>query len=629
MKPGDIIETLNNKKMTIESVLSKERTLFEVIDNGKRKILELYDTSFSFDGGESAFRIFIDGSPDTAFVWPETRLKDNVYGYVYGSRNSDYISMSSLLGDVELLKDFNLNSIINACIRIIDAYKNAYRNSLTCMNIEDHDIFINPKTGDVLIYGFEKMAIPANRIYVKPDFEAPESIENGSRFNDFSNEKRYAELFGIGVILFELCFWCHPFRGKKEFDNPCFTEETIKDIYGKKAVFIFDPIDESNRIVLNNYSAKRWNCSPKYVRDFFLHAFSKETIQTPEYRKSFIDWQALFVRIHNDIIRCKSCGSLIVFDNMSCVCPCCNQSTGVEYVIETGKYNYIFPAAKGKRVISYWDLSLSVYGEVVSAKNNPNTLGIKNLTNSNWIASINGNSIRQFSSGEIVPIKEGVEIRTGRGWIKVKKLNREYKEDDYSERKALDVELATYQMLPLICVVDTSDEMSIIGNDRLRDMLVESIKTLNEAAESNNYILGTSILFYADEVQWMPFNCFSMMDSLQVNNVDFKGRPNLGKALESMNEMMTRENLFAERDENSYKCPIVLFYSSGVSEDDFEEEIERLKDNDWFRSSTRIALIADKSFDVNIPKALTGDVDAILSVKDIDLLKKFVRMPLD
>lgn len=184
-------------------------------------------------------------------------------------------------------------------------------------------------------------------------------------------------------------------------------------------------------------------------------------------------------------------------------------------------------------------------------------------------------------------------------------------------------------MLPLICVVDTSDEMSVIGNDRLRDMLVESIKTLNEAAESNNYTLGIVILFYADEVQWMPFNGFPLIDSLQVKKVDFKGRPNLGKALESMNEMMTRENLFAERDENRYKCPIVLFYSSGVSEDDFEEEIKRLKDNDWFKSSTRVALKADKSFGVNIPKVLTGGADAILSTNDIDLLKKFVRMPLD
>lgn len=77
MKPGDIITTLNNKKMVIDSVLSKERGLFAILDNGERKNLELHDRSFSFDGGESAFRNFINGSPDAAFVWPETRLKDN------------------------------------------------------------------------------------------------------------------------------------------------------------------------------------------------------------------------------------------------------------------------------------------------------------------------------------------------------------------------------------------------------------------------------------------------------------------------------------------------------------------------------------------------------------------------
>ncbi len=630
MKPGDIVVTLNNKKMTVDSVLSKEGKVFVVLDNGEKKFLKLYDTSFSFDSGDSAFFRWICGAPDAAFVWPETRLKDNTYGYVYGSHQRDYISMSTLLGDVERLKSFNLHSIICACIKIVDAYRNAYRNMDTCINIEDHDIFINPKTGDVLINGFEKMAIPVDKIMVKHNFKAPEMVgmDNSICNSLDEKERRNADLFAVSVIVFELCFLCHPFEGRKTLKNPCVTPQTEKEIYGKEAVFVFDPIDDSNRPYFNlNYLEERWSSFPKYARDFFIQAFSKEAIQKPENRMHFHEWRELFVRLRNDIIQCKSCGSLIFFNNKSPICSSCGQPTGVEYLIEKTKDS--FPAAKGKKVISYTDLSLSVYGEIVSAKNDPNILGIKNLTNSNWIAGINGNSIKQFSKNEIVPIKEGVEIRTGRGWIKVKKLNREYLEDGYSKRKALEVELAPYQMIPLIIVVDTSDEMSIVGNDKLKDALIESIGTLNEAAESNNYRLGTTILVYSDDPLWLPVNGFSLIDSVQVNEFDFDGRPNLGKALKSMNEMMTRAKLFSKRAGIMYTRPIVLFFISGVIEDGFEEELKRLKDNDWFMSSTKIALVADSSFDVNIMNMITGNIDAILNLNDIDLLKKYILPPLD
>lgn len=628
MKPGEKITALNNKEMIVDAVISKERGLFTVLDNDERKILEIHDRSFSFDGGESAFRRWIAGPPDAAFVWPETRLKDNVYGYVYASHQSDYIPMSTLLTNIEMLKDFNVNSVIKACIAIINAYRNAYMNGEDCINIEDHDILINPKTGNVLIYGFEKMTIPINQIYNKYTFKPPEMVEMEDQTLEYSWEEfRYANRFALSVILFELCFWCHPFIGRKSYEIPLATLQAIKNIYGKSAVFVFDPTDGSNRLVMNKYSEKRWNSFPKYIRDYFLQAFSKESIQMPENRKSFYDWKELFARINNDIIQCKSCGSHIIFDDERPVCPCCNQSTGIEYIIETR--NYRFPASKGKIMSSLIDLSSSTYGEIVESKSHPNILGIRNLTNSNWVANIHGRNIRQFSHDEVVPIKEGVEIRTGHGVFKVIRLTDNYINHKMNNRNVLDVELQPKQTLPLICVVDTSNAMNAVGIEELKNMLIEAIGTLNEAAENCDYDLEIVILYYADEIEWAPMSGFSSFDDLLIDIPAINGKANLGKALKTLNTRMTKGDLFSKRNGGYFINPIIMFCSSGGSDDDFTEGLTRIRENCWFKSSTVIALKTDETFVMDILNEISGNIESVVKADEADKIKKYISIPLD
>ena len=92
---------------------------------------------------------------------------------------------------------------------------------------------------------------------------------------------------------------------------------------------------------------------------------------------------------------------------------------------------------------------------------------------------------------------------------------------------------------------------------------------------------------------------------------------------------MTKGDLFSKRNGGYFINPIIMFCSSGVSDDDVTEGLTRIRENCWFKSSTVIALKTGETFVMDILNEISGNIESVVKADEADKIKKFISIPLD
>jgi hypothetical protein len=58
------------------------------------------------------------------------------------------------------------------------------------------------------------------------------------------------DLFSLAVLLFYMFVMHHPLEGRKELAIKCLDLPAMKKLYGTEPLFIFDPSDDSNALLV-------------------------------------------------------------------------------------------------------------------------------------------------------------------------------------------------------------------------------------------------------------------------------------------------------------------------------------------------------------------------------------------
>jgi len=207
----------------------------------------------------------------------------------------------------------------------------------------------------------------------------------------------------------------HPLEGKKSL-VPCLTPKEAEKLYGSEALFIYDPNNTANAPVKNIHAnvIARWGYMPDYIKDIFLKAFSQQAIKEPGRRPRELDWLKVLVRFRSDIVKCN-CGNEVFIKNAATTrCDGCGKPMTITHVIKLPEYS--ITAAKGSRVYRCQlgscnaDEALTPVALVVADTQNPQILGIKNMTSNILEAITPSGKRRQVQPQEIVPFKSGIVI---------------------------------------------------------------------------------------------------------------------------------------------------------------------------------------------------------------------------
>lgn len=204
---------------------------------------------------------------------------------------------------------------------------------------------------------------------------------------------------------------------------PCLTEELERKFYGSDPVFVWDAANDSNRPVrgVHTNEIKLWPLYPDFVRKTFEKAFSHEVMVGNDTTHRVIEkeWQEVFTTLRDLTVKC-SCGSETFIDPAQQTCRCINCGKSLERppILKVKKYQAAL--APGKKIYACHvqydsDDFKEARGEVISSRNNPAVLGLKNDSSTTWEAILPNGTSKGYPSGQVIKIGKGMKISFGNG----------------------------------------------------------------------------------------------------------------------------------------------------------------------------------------------------------------------
>lgn len=77
---------------------------------------------------------------------------------------------------------------------------------------------------------------------------------------------------------------------------------------------------------------------------------------------------------------------------------------------------------------------------------------------------------------------------------------------------------------------------------------------------------------------------------------------------------------------SGYFAPAIILLSDGGPTDNFEGGLKVLQGNSWYKSAIKVAVAIGDDADKEVLKQFTGSSEAVITVHNIDALKKMIRI---
>lgn len=420
---GQRIKTVSGGELEVIQKLGEggQGVVYKVNYNGKPLALKWYFGN-KLNNADKFYRNIQNnikqGTPTGAFLWPLeiTEYFEGSFGYLMELRPTEYKDFSLfLLAKVHFA---NIEALINTALCITNGFRELHNRGYSYQDLNDGNFFVNPKTGDVLICDNDNVAPYGENLGIagKCRYMAPEVVMGQKRPDS------HTDRFSLAVVLYMLLFLNHPLEGKRTM-CPCLTEELERKFYGSDPVFVWDPANDANRPVrgVHTNEIKLWPLYPAFVRKTFEKAFSHEVMVGNDTTHRVIEkeWQEVFTTLRDLTIKC-SCGSETFIDpsQQSCRCINCGKSIERPPILKVKKYHAAL--APGKKLYACHvqydsDDFKEAKGEVISSRNNPSLLGLRNDSNNTWEAILPNGSSKGYPNGQVIKLGKGIKINFGNG----------------------------------------------------------------------------------------------------------------------------------------------------------------------------------------------------------------------
>lgn len=421
---GQKIKTVSGGELEVVQKLGEggQGVVYKVNYNGKQLALKWYFVNKLSNPDEFYRNIqnnIKQGAPTSAFLWPLeiTEYFEGSFGYLMELRPLEYKDFSLFL--LAKAKFASIDALINAALCITNAFRELHRSGFSYQDLNDGNFFVNPQTGDVLICDNDNVAPYGENLGIagKCRYMAPEVVMEKKR------PDIHTDRFSLAVVLYRLLFLDHPLEGKKTM-CPCLTEELERKFYGSEPVFIWDSSNDSNRPVRGVHvnEIKFWPVYPKFVRDTFEEAFSHESMVGDDttHRVQEKKWQEVFTALRDVLINCPKCKDETFIDitQPSCKCINCGQDIVGLHVLKVKRYSVVMAPDKkvyACHVIQDSDEFKDVKGEVITSRNDPSLLGLKNLSDNTWTATLPNGTAKPHSKNQVIKLGRGLKINFGNG----------------------------------------------------------------------------------------------------------------------------------------------------------------------------------------------------------------------
>lgn len=419
LKPGDVVQGEHGGSVTVGRELGSggQGTVYlgRTADGNEVAVKWYFPAAQTPALRASISELVKRSTPSKHFLWPrDVVTRADGFGYVMGIRPTTYSNVPRLL---KRSVSVRFPELILISLRTVAAFRSLQAQGLFYCDISDGNLFFEPPTGAVLICDNDNVgsATAQPGVLGTPRFMAPEIVRGAAKPSPLSDS------FSMAVLLFLLLCNDHPLQGAAEARIRCWDAPAMKKLFGTDPVFIFDPVNDSNRPVpgIHDNAPAFWALYPQEVRDLFTRAFTLG-LTDPGARPTFGEWLAGFSATADSVVSC-TCGKQTFLQPQPASTTCWKCGRKVvprtrlrlegrhEVVLNEGTALYRHHLVKG-----FLDTGerIDKLAEVAKHPSAP-VLGLKNLGSGQWYMKNATGETKIVEPGRSATLNPGVEISFG------------------------------------------------------------------------------------------------------------------------------------------------------------------------------------------------------------------------
>lgn len=193
--------------------------------------------------------------------------------------------------------------------------------------------------------------------------------------------------------------------------------------------------------------------------------------------------------------------------------------------------------------------------------------------------------------------------------------------------------------LHVFYVLDTSGSMSgSVGGKNggskisvLNHCMEETVDALRDLAKNNaDAKLKIAVLEFNSGCRWVTVNGPEYLEGDFIwDDLSAGGLTDIGAALTELNSKLSK-HAFLSSMTGAY-MPVIIFMTDGHATDNYQEALEEIRNNRWFRRAIKIgfAVGEDSDVDLSMIASIVGNSEAVIRTTDLALfgrLMKFVSV---
>jgi eukaryotic-like serine/threonine-protein kinase len=393
--------------------------------------LKWYHPGFATEKQWAALASLISrGAPSDVFLWPldlATADPEPGFGYLMPLRPDGWSGMVDLVrGRV----DVGFRQLAVTGRELAHSFLLLHSEGLCYRDISFGNVFLRPDTGAVLVCDVDNVGVDGELSAVRgtPYFMAPEVVRGEAV------PSTDTDLFSLAVLLFYSLVLGHPLEGAAAMRHQVWDVEAMTDTFGRHPVFVFDPVDDSNRPVPGSSVEADsvlacWPLYPAFLRRLFVRAFTRGLAADGD-RVRESEWRKAMTRLHDSVLTCDRCGreNLADLDDAGRPEPDSGRTCWSCGAPLTLPPRLVLPAhavvLADDAVLHPFHVSGrhdfgSPVAEVVRHPTDPQVRGLRNRAAGPWRARRADGSEVPVQPGRAVALEEGLTIDFGAGHLGV------------------------------------------------------------------------------------------------------------------------------------------------------------------------------------------------------------------
>lgn len=191
------------------------------------------------------------------------------------------------------------------------------------------------------------------------------------------------------------------------------------------------------------------------------------------------------------------------------------------------------------------------------------------------------------------------------------------------EDDALETIKPANKNMTIFFLIDTSSSMAGTKIGTVNGTMEELLPELIEAGGTDADI-SIAVLRYSSNVEWITGNGpVAAQDYGTWIRLSASGVTSMGEAFRELNSKLSR-NAFMNKPSLSY-APVIFLMTDGEPNDDWQDGLNKLMHNSWFKYGLKIAVGIGSSPNMDVLRQFTGKAELAVQAHSSKELKKLIE----